>query len=125
MSHAFRAAVESRDIDAMSAVLAPDVVFLSPVAFAPFRSREVVAEVLGNVLEVFEDFEYIDDLSAPGSHALIFTAKVGGKDVQGLDHLRVDDDGLITEFTVMVRPLSGAIALAEAMGPRVAHLPKG
>ena len=125
MSHAFRAAVESRDTEAMSAVLAPDVVFFSPVAFAPFRGREVVAEVLGNVLEVFEDFEYIDDLSAPGSHALIFSAKVAGKQVQGLDHLRVDSDGLITEFTVMVRPLSGAIALAEAMGPRVAHLPKG
>ncbi|MDI1288785.1 MAG: nuclear transport factor 2 family protein [bacterium] len=125
MSHAFRDAVESRDIAAMSAVLASDVVFFSPVAFAPFRGRDVVAEVLGNVLEVFEDFEYIDDLTGENSHALIFSAKVGGKDVQGLDHLRVDADGLITEFTVMVRPLSGAIALAEAMGPRVAHLAKG
>jgi hypothetical protein len=45
--------------------------------------------------------------------------------VQGLDHLRYDDAGLITEFTVMLRPLSGLIALAEAMGPRVAHLEKG
>lgn len=125
MTHAFRAAVEARDLDAMSAVLAPDVVFSSPVAFAPFRGREVVAEVLGNVLEVFDDFKYIDDLTGEGSHALIFSAKVGGRDVQGLDHLRVDGVGQITEFTVMVRPLSGAIALAEAMGPRVAHLPKG
>lgn len=124
MSHAFRAAVESRDLDAMSAALAPDVVFLSPVAFAPFRGREVVAEVLGNVLQVFEDFEYTDELSGENSHALIFSAKVGGRDVQGLDHLRIDGGGLITEFTVMVRPLSGAIALAEAMGPRVAHLTK-
>lgn len=125
MTHPFRAAVENRDMAAAHDLLAPDVVFWSPVAFAPFRGREVVTEVLSNVMEVFGDFRYIDDLEAPGSHALIFAATVGGKDVQGLDHLRVDADGLITEFTVMVRPLSGVIALAEQMGPRVAHLPKG
>lgn len=124
MTHPFRAAVEARDLPAMSALLADDVVFNSPVAFAPFRGRDVVTEVLGNVLEVFSDFSYIDDLEAPGSHALIFAANVGERRVQGLDHLVLDDEGLIREFTVMVRPLSGVIALAEAMGPRVAHLSK-
>ncbi len=125
MSHAFRTAVENRDLLAVSAALAPDVVFRSPVAFAPFRGREDVTEVLGNVMEVFEDFTYVDELSGEGTHALIFTAQVAGRDLQGLDHLVLDDDGLVTELTVMVRPLSGVIALAEAMAPRVAHLDKG
>jgi len=125
MSHPFRAAVEAQDIQAASATLAEDVVFWSPVAFQCYRGRDVVTEVLDNVMQVFEDFVYIDDLEAPGSHALVFSASVSGKAVQGLDHLRLDDNGLITEFTVMIRPLSGVIALAEAMGPRVAHLPKG
>jgi hypothetical protein len=124
MTHAFRAAVESRDLPAMSALLSPDVVFMSPVAFKPFTGRRDVTEVLGNVMDVFEDFAYVDELEAERSHALVFTAKVGGRAVQGLDHLRFDDDGLISEFTVMVRPLSGVIALAEAMGPRVAHIAK-
>ena len=53
------------------------------------------------------------------------SASVGGRALQGLDHLRFDADGLVAEFTVMIRPMSGVIALAEAMGPRVAHLPKG
>lgn len=108
----------------MSALLSPDVVFMSPVAFKPFTGRDDVTEVLGNVMEVFEDFAYIDELAGEGSHALVFSATVGGKAVQGLDHLRFDDEGLIREFTVMVRPLSGLIALAEAMGPRVAHIDK-
>jgi hypothetical protein len=125
MSHPFRAAVEARDLSALSAVLAPDVVFWSPAAFQPFRGRDVVTEVLGNVLEVLGDFVYVDDLSGDGTHVLIFTATVGGRQVQGLDHLRLDDDGLVTELTVMIRPLSGLIALAEAMAPRVAHLTKG
>ena len=125
MSHRFRAAVEARDLDAMAATLADDVVFWSPVAFAPYRGRAVVTEVLGNVLEVFEDFAYTDELAASASHALIFTAKVSGREVQGLDYLQVDETGAIVQLTVMIRPMSGVIALAEAMGQRVAHLPKG
>lgn len=124
MSHPFRAAVESGDLQAMAALLSPDVVFMSPVAFKPFTGREDVSEVLGQVFQVFEDFTYIDELEGDGTHALVFSATVGGRAVQGLDHLRFDDDGLISEFTVMVRPLSGVIALAEAMGPRVAHIAK-
>lgn len=125
MTHPFRAAVEARDLAALSATLSPDVVFRSPVAFQPFVGRDTVTEVLGNVMEVFEDFAYTDELEGSGSHALIFTATVGTRGVQGLDHLVLDADGLVTELTVMIRPLSGVIALAEAMGPRVAHLAKG
>ena len=46
----------------------------------------------------------------------MFVANVNGREVQGCDFLHLDDDGLIDDFTVMVRPLSGANALAEAMG---------
>jgi hypothetical protein len=125
MTHPVRAAIEARDIDSLSALFADDIVFNSPVAFHPFRGRDTVAEVLAHVLEVFTDFVYVDELEGNGTHGLVFTAGVGGRGVQGLDHLRYDDSGLICEFTVMVRPLSGVIALAEAMGPRVAHLTKG
>ena len=125
MTHPVRAAIEAGDIDALAALLSDDVVFNSPVAFHPFVGRATVAEVLANVLEVFTDFVYVDELEGDGTHGLVFTAGVGGRAVQGLDHLRFDDAGLVSEFTVMVRPLSGVIALAEAMGPRVAHLAKG
>lgn len=124
MTHPFRTAVEARDLQALSATLAEQVVFSSPVAFQPFRGRKDVTEVLGNVMEVFEDFSYLDELTGEGSHALVFTATVGGRTVQGLDYLRFDDDGLVSELVVMVRPLSGVIALAEAMGPRVSHISK-
>ncbi len=124
MTHPFRTAVEARDLQALSATLAEQVVFSSPVAFQPFRGRADVTEVLGNVLDVFESFDYTDEFEADGSHALVFRASVGGRTVQGLDYLRFDEDGLVSELAVMVRPLSGLIALAEAMGPRVAHIAK-
>ena len=63
-------------------------------------------------------------MTGDGTHALIFRARIEDKQVEGLDHLRLGPDGLVSEFTVMVRPLSAAIALAEAVGPRVGHLAK-
>ncbi|HSD79622.1 MAG TPA: nuclear transport factor 2 family protein [Solirubrobacteraceae bacterium] len=124
MSHPFRAAVEARDADAMAALLAEDALLHSPVAFRPFAGRAAIRELFGVLLETFDDFRYVDELEGDGTHALIFRARVGDRQVEGLDHLRLGPDGRITDFTVMVRPLSAAIALAEAVGPRVGHLPK-
>jgi hypothetical protein len=120
----FRAAVESRDLDALVACLRPDVRLESPIAYRPFRGHEQVREVLGHVLEVLEDFHYVDDLAGDGTHALLFRAHIGATEVEGLDHLRLDEQGLVTVLTVMVRPLSAAVALAQQMAPRVAHLQK-
>jgi hypothetical protein len=119
--NAFRAAVESKDLEAMRAALHPDVVFRSPAVFAPYEGADAVMELLSNVVEVFEDFSYTDELEGTdgATHALVFRARVGDKQVQGLDHLTLDEDGLVRELVVMVRPLSGLIALAQAMGARL------
>ncbi|MFF9489376.1 nuclear transport factor 2 family protein [Streptomyces sp. NPDC014676] len=117
---AFREAVEAHDLDAVVALLAEDVVFTSPVVFKPYSGRAVTGAILRAVAEVFEDFRYVREIvDADGrDHALVFTARVGDRRVDGCDFLHVDDDGRIDELTVMVRPLSGAQALAAAMGAR-------
>lgn len=117
--HPFRAAVEAKDPDAMEAALHPDVVFRSPVVYKPYAGREATMLLLRNVVEVFEDFRYVDELRGEDSLALVFEARVGDRELQGWDYLRLDADGLVREFTVMVRPLSGAMALAEAMAARL------
>jgi limonene-1,2-epoxide hydrolase len=122
MSVAFRAAVEAQDIDKAVECLAPDVTFNSPVAFKPFEGAEAVSGVLRAVFETFEDFEYTDELRQGDTHALVFRARVGDKQLQGLDLLRMNAEGLIEDFTVMVRPASGLMALGAAMGPKVEHL---
>jgi hypothetical protein len=120
MPHAvFRQAVERGDHAAMVAALAPDVVFNSPVKHRPFEGQEAVAVLFGALLETFEDFRYTDELSADGASALVFRARIGDREVEGIDILRFDDEGLISEFTVMIRPLSAAIALAEAVGEKL------
>lgn len=115
--HPFRAAVEARDLDAVADLLAEDVVFTSPVAFKPYPGKPLTAAILRGVLRVFEDFTYIREIGEPGGrdHAFVFTATVNGKQLTGCDFLHFDEDGKIDDFMVMVRPLSGAHALAEAM----------
>jgi ketosteroid isomerase-like protein len=116
--HPFRKAVETGDMDAVAALLADDVVFTSPVAFKPYRGKALTAAILRAVSRVFEDFSYIREIANPDGrdHAFVFTATVAGKQLQGCDFLHFDEDGKIDEFTVMVRPLSAAQALSEAMG---------
>ncbi|MFE5297070.1 nuclear transport factor 2 family protein [Streptomyces sp. NPDC056632] len=116
--HPFRQAVEARDEAAIEALLAENVVFTSPVAFKPYPGKAITAAILRGVMRVFEDFTYVREIADPDGrdHALVFTATVGGRRIQGCDFLHFDEDGRIDDFTVMVRPLSAAQALAAAMG---------
>jgi SnoaL-like domain len=115
--NAFRAVIESRDYDGIPALLADDVVFLSPVAFSPYRGRELVAAILRGAVRAFEDFRYEGETTSVDGrhHALVFRARIGDREIHGCDFLRLDDTGLIDEFCVMVRPLSAAHALSEVM----------
>lgn len=115
--HAFRAAVEARDTDAFPALLAPGVVFRSPVAFKPYEGRELVAAILRGAFRVFEDFRYEQELRSEDGleTALVFRAAIGDTEIHGCDFVHVDDDGLIDDFFVMVRPASASKALAVAM----------
>lgn len=123
--HPFRAAVEAQDFDAALALFADDATLDSPVAFKPFVGRDAVGFVLRAVGETFSEFRYTDEFEgADGTHALVFRAKVGDREVEGLDLLRCDAAGSIVNLTVMIRPMSGLMALAEEMGRKVGHLAK-
>ncbi len=113
----FRTAVEAGDFAGLGDLLADDVVFRSPVAFKPYAGKPIVAAILRGVGRVFEDFRYVRELAdADGlGSALIFETSVDGVRLHGIDLIRTDAEGRITELTVMVRPLSAANALAAAM----------
>jgi SnoaL-like domain len=116
----FRDAVERMDIEAVASLLAKDVCFHSPVTFHPFVGREDVTRLLELVSQTFSDFRYTDELTVEGAEALVFRATVGDREIEGIDLLRFDGDGLISDFTVFLRPLSGLVPFAQAMGEKVA-----
>ncbi|MFG2088398.1 MULTISPECIES: nuclear transport factor 2 family protein [unclassified Spirillospora] len=115
--HPFRAAAEAGEHDAIEALLSDDVVFTSPVVFKPYSGKPVTAAILRAVLRVFTDVRYVREINDVDGrdHALLFEARVGDLTISGCDFLRTNDDGLIEDLTVMVRPLSAARALADAM----------
>jgi SnoaL-like domain len=114
-SDAFRAAVEAKDLAAAGDILADDVTFRSPVVFKPYEGREPTLVVLGAVVQVFEDFRYTGQAESDELAVLTFAARVGDRELEGVDILRFDEDDRVRELTVMVRPMSGMHALAERM----------
>jgi SnoaL-like domain len=99
----------------MDELFADDVTFRSPVVFKPYEGREAVAMLLGAVAQVFEDFRYTDQVETGDAAALAFSARVGDRELDGIDYLHFDSEGRIDGMAVYVRPMSGVNALAEAM----------
>jgi len=101
----------------LDALLHPDVVFLSPVVFTPQEGREITKLYLSAASQVLPGdsapaksessdgkFHYVKQI-LDGNHAVLeFETTVGDITVNGIDMITCDDDGMITEFKVMVRP---------------------
>ena len=114
----FREAVLAKDPDAMAAVLADDVVFRSPAVHEAYAGKVATMVLLRSVVRVFEDFEYTRSFAEEDGrgHVLEFSARVGDRALQGVDVLAVGEHGLVTELTVLIRPLSGLNAVVARMG---------
>lgn len=111
-----------RDLADLPRITRPDVIFRSPVAHSAYHSLAALSLALSHVIEVLNDFTYHRQAAtADGLNVVLeFSARIGDKDVKGIDFIRFDEDGKIAEFEVMMRPLSGTQALAVEMGQRVA-----
>ncbi|MGN6274397.1 MAG: nuclear transport factor 2 family protein [Solirubrobacterales bacterium] len=118
-SHPFRRAAESKDLELLTETLCEDVVLHSPVLFRGFEGRDTVAVVLTHVAATLEDLTYTDELTDGNTVALRFKAKVGDKELEGIDFLELDEDGNVAELTVFMRPFSALTAFNEQMISRL------
>jgi len=111
----------SGDLSNVGEIAREDVVFRSPVAHTPYHGRDALVLALSTVINVFEDFKYHREFATEDGKDVVleFSAHVGGKQLKGADFIKFDDDGLIAEFEVMIRPVSGLMALGQEMGNRV------
>ncbi|MBT0623428.1 nuclear transport factor 2 family protein [Pseudomonas fluorescens] len=118
----WHAMLAGRDLQSLPELLAPDAVFRSPMAHTPYPGAPVVSMILNTVITVFEDFKYHRELATADGLSVVleFSARVGDKQLKGIDLIRFNESGQIVEFEVMVRPLSGLQALGEEMGRRLA-----
>ena len=111
--------------ETLAPLLAPNVQFDSAALHRPFAGKDAVLRLLPVLRGCFGDVEITDEFTADGSLSFVFSGRIGGRDVNGLQLVRFDSDGLIERVTGMVRPLTGLIALTEAMAPHVVTLADG
>ena len=110
--------VRSRDAAALKSLLADDVVFESPVVHAPQNGKAITLKYLSAALQVFgnDSFKYLNEWRGPQSAVLEFETTCDGIVVNGVDMITWNDEGLITHFKVMVRPLKAINKIHEMMG---------
>jgi hypothetical protein len=117
--HPFRRAAESKDLELLTETLHEDVVLHSPVLFRGFEGRETVLAVLSQVAATLEDLTYTDELTEGKNIVLRFKAKVGNRELEGIDFLELGEDGRVTELTVFMRPFSALTVFNEQMAARL------
>jgi hypothetical protein len=116
--------VASKDLAELPSLLHAGATFRSPMALKPYASAPAVTLILSTVVGVFEDFVYHRELATDdGLNAVLeFSARVGDKQLKGIDLIRFDAEGRIVDFEVTIRPMSGLQALGEQMGARIGPL---
>ena len=117
----WHAMIAAGDLSGLAAIVHPDAVFSSPLAHTPYRSRDAVVLAVSTAYAVFSDFAYHRTFVAAGGQDVVleFRARVGDREVHGIDMIAFDDEGRIVAVEVMVRPMSGLQALGAEMGARV------
>ena len=113
--------VAKLDLAALEEIVHPEATFRSPMSINPYTPAPALIMALSTVITVFEDFTYYRQfVSEDGLNVLLeFSAKVGDKTVKGIDMIQFNEDGLITDFEVMIRPLNGLQALGAEMAARI------
>jgi SnoaL-like domain len=121
--HPFRRAAEAKDLDLLTETLREDVELHSPVLFRGFEGRDVVIQVLTHVAAILEDLTYTNELPEGNAVALRFKARVGDRELEGIDFLELDDEGRVAVLTVFMRPMSALTAFNERMAERLGVAP--
>jgi SnoaL-like domain len=119
--HPYGQAFAAGDLGRLVALLADDVVLYSPDIGEPaFQGRDSVATVLAIVVDVVSDVEYTHEFGDEDARILVSDGRVLGKPIKATTLLAFGSDRKIREIWVMVRPLTGVAAFAEAIGPQLA-----
>jgi len=109
--------IVSKDIEGLSKILHEDAIFHSPVVHSPQKGKALTQMYLTAAFYVLagDDFTYVREVASGNNAVLEFTTTVDGIIINGVDMITCDDDGLIVDFKVMVRPLKAMNMLHQKM----------
>lgn len=116
---AYLAAMGRRDVAATKVHMAEEVVLYSPIVPAPFRGRDAVAAVLEALLGTIDAFEPKHLLRDGADFVAVFTIRLGDHVIDGMDHMHLNEDGLVDSMTVAWRPLPAIVAVQQQLAPKL------
>ena len=121
---AWHALAKARNPRALAALLAEDVVFHSPVVHTPQRGRLLATQYLSAALMILgnDSFRYVREIRGEHDAVLEFELELDGVQVNGVDLIRWNEAGQITDFKVMVRPLKAIQAVQQKMAELLAQM---
>ncbi len=116
--------VRKRNPAMLNQILAEDAVFHSPVVFRPQQGRDLVALYLTGAMHVIAtpEFRYIREVVDGRDAVLEFETTIDGVHVNGVDMITWNEQGLITDFKVMLRPLKAINIVQQKMAALLEQL---
>ncbi|MCP4437343.1 MAG: nuclear transport factor 2 family protein [Aureispira sp.] len=116
--------VETKDLDLLDKMLAEEVVFYSPVVWTPQKGKWLTTMYLGAAAHVFinDTFKYVREVIGPNDAILEFQTEIDGVVIEGVDMLHWNDEGLLTNVKVMVRPLKAIQKIHQKMGEMLENM---
>ena len=123
----WHAIAEARDVAGLDALLAEEAIFESPVVHTPQVGKAITTRYLAAAFKVLnnEAFHYPNQWFGDRSAVLEFATEIDGIQINGVDLIRWNDAGQITDFKVMVRPLKAVNMLHQQMGAMLERLKLG
>ena len=114
--------VKAHNPSGLEDLLADDVVFFSPVVHTPQRGKAPTIAYLAAAFQVFfnPSFHYVRELLGPSNAMLEFETEIEGILVNGVDIIKWNASGKVTEFKVMIRPLKAINLIQERMAATLA-----
>jgi hypothetical protein len=116
--------VAARSPRCLTALLADDVVFYSPIVHTPQVGKPITTQYLAAALHVFgnDSFRYVREVVGEHDAVLEFMVEIEGISVNGVDMIKWNDAGQIVEFKVMLRPLKAVNLIHQKMAAMLAQV---
>ncbi|WP_427144795.1 nuclear transport factor 2 family protein [Rhizobium pisi] len=114
-----------RDWDSLPTLLADDVTYHNPAQSEPLKGKDALVGTLQLVFSIFEDFAYTRRFRGDDGYALEFSGRVGDAPFTGIDLIRFNVAGRITDLVVMIRPIGAVMKLGEEAARRMAQAQAG
>lgn len=115
----FLDAMHAHDPQAAAQHLAESVTLKSPIVVEPFLGRDQATAILASLLNVIDEFTFVDHLSGATHFAAVFIIKAGSTTVEGMDYIHLDDAGKIDSMTISWRPLPAVVAVQNRLAPAI------